>query len=979
MDVHNPSIGVGSILNGFRVLRQEPIDALQLVFYELEHQAIGSRLIHLSSNDDNCVFMITLATHPENSTGVAHILEHGVLEGSKKYPVKIFKNLSGRSLNTFLNAMTSSDYTAYPFASRNRIDFFNLMDVYLDAVFFPLLEKETFLQEGWRYEFSPIDDPCSPLEYKGVVFNEMKGAMGNPVRLYYEYSRKAVFPDLTYAYASGGHPRHMPELTYDEWKAFHARFYHPSNAIFFSYGDVSLSDVTANIHSHVLSHVQPSTRAAKIPVQKPYPQPQRMRFTFPVSKSEDPKNKAFVAVLWKLLPVTAFYENLSFSLLNTILCSSSASLLNRVLLESGLGGGLVPGGFETGFSETVFGAGLKDTNEENADAIEALILDTLKTVCREGFEQSDIDAAIHELEFSSREISGDGGIPFGMTLALQGMELYLHGGDFSAALKINEVLDRLRTDSAKPAFFPDLIERYLLNNPHRITMIVAPDVGGMEDQETMRRAQLDAVRNAMSQDDAAAVIAQSRKLLEHQKREGNTDCLPQIAIEDISEDPDRIPQEIKLYNGRAIYRHPITTNGISYALVTFDRPFSDAVPIQGIRYIGLLPELGAGGRGYVEMSRLIRERTGGISVDVSGARHVQTGQNRLTFTISGRCLPRNHAAMFELIRDVLCEPDLTQTSRIAELLNMQKAYAIPRASFRGHLMAALAAGRYFSPLRWINHEISGMGGIRSLIQLAPDNVDSIAATMQNLLQSMLSREWIHIGLTGLSDQMDDMTPLIDTVLSRLPETAGPYSDTNPVEACPEPRPEAWIISTDVSYVVRVYPTVPFEHPDSAAFSVLSALMEMPLYERIRAQGGAYGAFASHDSTSALFQLMTYRDPHTAQSLDHFDEVIKQMANGDFTNEKLKQAKINVISRLDTPPSPREKGMIEFFRALNGMSDDLRTGFRRNLLHATRDDIVRIVSHFLVDTAKSNVAIVTSDGILNNDETRPLNLTRETIE
>ncbi|MCD4653478.1 insulinase family protein, partial [bacterium] len=340
MDPRNPNIQSGDLLNGFSVKHIENIDSLKIVFYELEHRKTGSRMIHLSSDDDNCVFMVTLATHPEDSTGVAHILEHGVLEGSKNYPVRIFKNLSGRSLNTFLNAMTSSDYTAYPFASRNKTDFFNIMDLYIDAVFFPLLSKHTFLQEGWRYEFARMDDPETPLEYKGVVFNEMKGAMSNPVRLFHEYFQKGLFPDLTYAMASGGDPKHIPELTYKQWNEFHKKFYHPSNAFFFTHGNIPLTELTARIDDKVLSKFKKESPTKPIPRQTNFKSPRTVKYTFPISKSEDTKNKAFVALVWKLIPITNFYENLKLSVLDTILSGSSSSVLNRTLMKSGLGSGL---------------------------------------------------------------------------------------------------------------------------------------------------------------------------------------------------------------------------------------------------------------------------------------------------------------------------------------------------------------------------------------------------------------------------------------------------------------------------------------------------------------------------------------------------------------------------------------------------------------------------------------------------------------
>jgi presequence protease len=979
MNTRNPKLKTGDTLHHFKIVRQEAIPKLQLVYYELEHETHGSRMVHLSSDDRNNVFMVVFPTHPTNSTGVAHILEHGVLEGSKNYPVRIYKNLSGRSLNTFLNAMTSSDYTGYPFASCNTKDFFNLMDVYMDATFFPLLQKNTFLQEGWRYEFSSDEDPSSPLEYRGVVYNEMKGAMSNPVRLFYESQKKALFPDLIYANTSGGNPAYIPDLTYEEWTGFHARFYHPSNAFFFTFGDIPLEKLTEKIHAKVMTHFKPSRPADPIPIQIPYNAPRRMRFTFPVSKHESTRNKSFVAVMWKLAPVSEVMENLRLGLLNILLAGDSSSILNRTLLGSGFGNGLAPIGFDTSFSESLFGAGLKDVDESNADSVETLIIDTLQSVAEKGFEETEIQAAIHELEFTSLEIKGDQGVPFGLSLIFRGMKVLVEGGDFAQTLKIHDYLDDLRNDAMQPGFFKDMMYRYLLDNPHRITMVLAPEAGGMEELETSRREKLDAVKEKLTEKETQLILEQTRELRKYQADEGDTSCLPKIELEDISPYPEKIPQHQTTIQDIPLYRHDIPTNGVTYMALNFRKPVSTAVPITAIQFADIISELGSAGRSYIEMSRLLKTHTGGVSINPYVSRDTN-GEYWMNLQFSGRCLPRNHKAMMDLSADLLSEPDLSDRERIQELLNMQKAYALPMAAYQGHRIAMLAAGRNLSPLRLIDHHTAGIAGIQRLVSMKPDDLDDVTRSISAILAEFCRTSFESAALTGQKDTMDDAVRYLNRIHDRLytkdNQNAGGGFNLFAESAA---KPEAWVLSTDVSYVAQAFKAVHYEHPDAPVLTVLSKLMEKPMYERIRARGGAYGAFAVYDTTAGIYTMMTYRDPHTAQSLDAFGEVIKQLGAGEFTGEQLFQAIVNVISSIDTPPSPREKGLIAFKRVLNGITYDSVTQFRKGILNTNRDDIVRIIQSYLLNSSRTGIAMVTSDKILENNETKTLDLERKSLE
>ncbi|MCD4655040.1 insulinase family protein, partial [bacterium] len=769
------------------------------------------------------------------------------------------------------------------------------------------------------------------------------------------------------------------ELTYKQWNEFHKKFYHPSNAFFFTHGNIPLTELTTRIDDKVLSKFKKESPTKPIPRQTNFESPRTVKYTFPISKSEDTKNKAFVALVWKLIPITDFYENLKFSVLDTILSGSSSSVLNRTLMESGLGSGLAPIGFDMSFSESIFGTGLKDVDEVNSDKIEALILNTLRKICDEGFEESEVHAAIHEMEFNSREIKGDHGLPFGLSLAFRGMKIFLEGGDFVQSLKIDKILEKLRKDAVSPDFFKNLIQKYLLDNPHRITIILAPDSGGMEQQEINRREKLDKIHKDMDPTAIQGIIDQANNLLAHQQDEGDTSCLPHIKLEDINSQPDKTPQEKTSISGVPIYKHPIPTNGISYMTLNFSQNFTTEIPVAGMQHLNILTELGAGKSDYIEMGRLIKERTGGITLGSTASRNIQTGKYSFNATVSGRCLPRNQEAMVDLIANMITSPDLKKTSRISEVLNLRKAYALPHASHNGHQMALLASSRWFCPLRWIGHHNYGMEGILRLLQLTPETIESVPLAISDLLEGLCNKDNLQACFTGdpkLNDQLQKhLEPLISRLWSK--DNSIERMSSRPSNASPEA--EAWILSTDVSYVAKSFPAVYSEHPDSPTLTVLGSLMMLPMYELIRAQGGAYGAFAIYSATTGLFTMLTYRDPHTAQSLDAFDAVIKKIAKGEFTDEKLHHAIINVISHVDTPPSPREKGLIELERRLTGVTYEHRQRNRKSILNTSRDEIIRVIETYLINPEQSAIAMVVSDKTLENDETKPLNLKRKSLE
>ncbi len=405
-------------LHGFELLRDQPIPELSTEARLYRHTQTGAELLSLENSDENKCFGITFRTPPTDSTGVAHILEHSVLCGSRKYPLKApFIELARGSLNTFLNALTYPDRTCYPIASANLRDFYNLVDVYLDTVFHPLLERETFEQEGWHYELNNADDP---LIYKGVVFNEMKGAYSSPERLLYRYAQQSLFPDQLYRYSSGGDPKDIPNLTYEQFVGFHRDYYHPSNARIFFSGDDALEERLRLINVYLQDFPRREIDAA-IPLQSRFEKPAAVTHPFAVSAETNGERKAQVSVNWLLAETTDPETALALSVLNHILIGTPASPLRKALLDSGLGEDLTGPGLVSHMRQIYFSTGLRGTSTADTAAIEALILDTLRRLAEDSLDPATVEAALNTTEFRLREMNS-GALPRGSGADVRGAD-----------------------------------------------------------------------------------------------------------------------------------------------------------------------------------------------------------------------------------------------------------------------------------------------------------------------------------------------------------------------------------------------------------------------------------------------------------------------------------------------------------------------------------------------------------------------------
>jgi Zn-dependent M16 (insulinase) family peptidase len=529
---------------GFELIRREPVPSLSLYVEEYRHRRTGARHYHLVASDINNAFLVAFTTVPQDSTGVAHILEHTSLCGSQRFPVRDpFFMMSRRSLSTFMNAFTASDWTAYPFASQNRKDFNNLLEVFLDAVFFPKLDPLDFAQEGHRIEFQRASEPSSQLVHKGVVYNEMKGAMSSPPRAVWDKLYFYLFPTTTYHYNSGGDPAQIPELTYEQLKAFHARHYHPSNAVFMTYGDIPAIEHHQQFEALALSRFSAAEGPhLTVPEEHRYHAPITVTDRYALDGNEATEHRTHIVLGWLLGNSADLDAVMDAHLLSGVLLDNSSSPLRNALETSALGS--APSelcGLDDSLRETTFIAGLEGSDPEHAGSVEELILDVLEDVTRRGVPREQIESVLHQIELSQREITG-GTFPYGLRLMVNVLTPILHGGDAIAALAIDPVLERLRRAILDPEYIPELTRRLLIENPHRVRLVMTPDTDLGRRREAVEAERLATLAASMNEADRQRLIEAAKALAERQKTQDDPSILPKVELTDV-------PPELRIVEG----------------------------------------------------------------------------------------------------------------------------------------------------------------------------------------------------------------------------------------------------------------------------------------------------------------------------------------------------------------------------------------------------------------------------------------------
>ncbi|WMT88022.1 insulinase family protein [Pelagibacterium sp. 26DY04] len=918
----------------FDLLTEEQIGEVNALARLYRHKKTGAEVLSLIADDENKVFGVSFATPPEDSTGLPHILEHSVLCGSEKFPVKKpFVEMLKGSLHTFLNAMTFPDKTVYPVASQNLADFYNLTEVYLDAVFFPLLSRETFQQEGWHYE---VENPAEPMIFKGVVFNEMKGAMSSPDQVNYAYALQSLFPDTTYANYSGGDPRVMPDLTYEQFKAFHTRYYHPSNAQIVFYGDDDPAK-RLELLDAVLSRFERGERAPAIPPQPRFAEPRHIEKTYP-SDTENPRS-SFVTLNWMLEPSGDIETQLARTVMRRALVGNSAAPLHKALTESGLGEAVISTGME--LAQPVLNFGLRNTSAEDAEKVETLILNTLAHLAEHGIDDATIEATLNSLEFELRE-KNTGGQPRGLIYFFGALSEWLYGRNPLDGLRFEDALSSLKARIASgEKVIEAMIRSELLDNTHRTTLVLRPDREQAEREDAAERSRLDAARTAMNDNDIAAAVETTRKLKQLQNAADRPEDLakiPTLTVGDLPRQGATIPTEELAVEGVRTLFHDLATNGIVYLDLGFDLK---TLPRELLPYLPIfsraLKQTGTSSQDFVALTQRIGRSTGGVAVSRLTSPILGSNEAAAYLLVRAKAVSDKTGEMLAIVNDILTDARLDNRDRIRQIVAEDKARAEASLVPAGHQYVFARLRSTLHEADWLGEQTGGITQLLFLRDLAArieTDWPSVQSALEDIRKHLVNAGAAIVNVTTDGSAWPAFAGELESFLKGLPRHAFTRADWSPL---PAPANEGLTIPAQVNYVAKGVNLKKLGHEPSGALSVVTKFLGTSyLWDKVRVQGGAYGGFASFNPLSDTYAFGSYRDPNLVATLDVYDAAPAFLRKG-VSKSDIERSIIGTIGDLDPYMLPDAKGYTALVRTLTGVTDEYRQARREQVLSASQAD------------------------------------------
>lgn len=929
-----------SSMHGFELERAEEIPEIGGRARLLRHLESGARLLSIENDDDNKVFSIGFRTPPADSTGVAHILEHSVLCGSRTYPLKDpFAELLKSSLQTFLNAMTFPDRTVYPVASQNLADFHNLVDVYLDTVFNPLLREFTFDQEAWHLELA---SPDGPLARKGVVYNEMKGAYSSPDDLMGEYARQALFPRGPYRFDYGGHPRHIPELTWAALKEFHAKYYHPSNAWIAFYGNDDPEQRLRILAPYLEGH-EPRKIASLVGIEPFIGKPLRIVHPYDAADAGNGPARGMVTVNWLLPPIQDARELFALQVLAHALIDTPASPVQRALIDSGLGEDLAGAGMSIGeIRQHYFSTGLKGIRTADVDRIEKLILDTLQQLAEEGIDPATVDAALNTVEFAYRE-NNTGGYPRGLEILFRSATTWMYEGDPFALLRFEEPFARLRRGLKEgERLLEMLIEHYLLGNEHRATVVLEPDPALGARMQTEERADLDRLLQCLDEDRRRQVADATRRLKEIEATPDPPEILaliPRLTPSDIDPKIKTVPTQPGLHAGARTFAHDLDTRGIVYVDLGFDL---HGLPQEDLPYAGLLGrlflEMGTERESFVSLSQRIGSATGGIYPLAYANPIAKSVSGAAWLILRGKAFQRKADDMLGILRDILLHGRLDDRERLLQIVLEEKARLEADLVPAGHHVVGRRLRAHFHEGAWAAEQLAGLSYLMFIRKAAcalGNGSKPFIDDLERVRRSVVNRAAAICNVTTDGAFWDRFEPRLAAFLAELP--AREHAPRSWVFEGPG-TPVALALPAQVNYVGKALDLYRCGYSLHGSALVIARYLTIGwLWERVRVQGGAYGGFCRFDHLSGVLHFVSYRDPNVLETLNVYDETAAFLNTATLDRDEVERAIIGTIGDLDRYELPDAKGFSALARHLTSVSDEDRQRIRDEVLSTTAED------------------------------------------
>ncbi|TCK98768.1 hypothetical protein EDC19_1203 [Natranaerovirga hydrolytica] len=955
--------------HGFTLVEQEEIQEINSVARVFEHHKSGAKALLLSNEDTNKVFSVNFRTPPHDETGLPHILEHSVLCGSKKFPSKDpFVELAKGSLNTFLNAMTFSDKTMYPIASCNDKDFQNLMHVYMDAVFYPNIYKDDNIlkQEGWHYELNDMD---SPIEYKGVVYNEMKGVFSSPEQVLFRRIQSSLFPDTPYAYESGGDPDYVTDLTKEDFIEFHKKYYHPSNSYIFLYGDFDIDEKLKWLNKEYLNAFDAIQMDSSIPIQAPFDKVKEKEEFYSISNNEDDKDKTYLSYNYVVGTSSDPEVYYGFDVLEHLLLEAQGAPLKKALIDAEIGKDIF-GSFDNSILQPTLSIVAKNANPEDKDKFVTIIQDTLEKIVKEGLDKKKIEAAINYHEFKIRE-ADFGRYPKGVIYAMQNMDTWLYDQSPLIHFKYNPVFEKLR-EGIDNGYFEGLIEKYLLNNTHASIVMVKPEKGLTAKKENEVKKKLKAYKDHLSQEEKEQLIQETKDLIQYQEKpssKADLEKIPLLDLKDIKKEPLDLPLEVSEQEGVQLLHHNTFTNNIGYVKYLFD---TKDIPTEMVPYLGLLStvlgKVNTKQYTYDELERDINIHTGGIiqTMNVYGVSK-KPEEYVPKFEVKAKAFVDKIPVLFKLVEEILLNTTIEDKKRLKEILLESRSRLQMNLNSSGHVAAANRATSYFSKISFYKELIGGItyyNFISTLVNEFDEKSDEIIDKLNQLIQYVFRKENLIVCFTGEDEAYEAVKKEVKDFSAKLYDVSIKESE---LKFDLKKLNEGFLTPGKIQYVAKAGNFIKEGFEYSGHLKVLQTLARLDyLWNNVRVKGGAYGVMCSFSRTGNTY-ITSYRDPNLKQTIDVYNKMVNYIENIHIDDRDMTKYIIGTISSMDADLTPYLKGETAVGRYMSEITYKDLQKEREEVLSTKEKDIKGLAE--LVDTVlkQDNLCVLGNENKLESNK------------
>lgn len=960
---------IGDMVHGFRVNSMSHIEEVNSDAYLMEHVKSGARLMYLDNDDDNKVFYICFRTTPDNSKGTPHIMEHSTLCGSRKYPLKEpFVELAKGSLNTFLNAITWPDKTMYPIASRNDVDFHNLMDVYLDAVFYPncLKNPQILMQEGWHYE---LENKDAPLTYNGVVYNEMKGALSSPEAIMEDRAMEKLFPDTTYGVESGGDPEVIPTLSFREFTEFHRRFYHPSNSYIYLYGDMDIEKTLDYLDREYLSAFDRRNVDSMVKTQAPFSKRVSLTAPYGIAENEGTEGKAIHALYTAFNDHMSTMDSLAFRILNYVLIDMDGAPLKQAVLDAGIGSDL-SGSYGDSYKQPVWIVEATGSEVDKQAAFADVVDSTLRSIALKGIDKDMLEAALNRTEFTARENDYQGR-PKGLFYGVRAMDMWLYDRNPMDALRYIDDMNRLR-ENLKTNYFENLLLRYVIKNPHQVLITMKPEKGLTEKMNRETAEKLASFKSSLSDEQLDKIMA-STKALKERQASGETEealkTIPLLSRKDLKRPVEEEVLEKENVSGVDHFHFQVHTNGITYVnfYFTLGNLKEEDIPY-AILLSSLLRSLSTTKHSYTELARLSNAYTGGMSFALNGYGKVNDTSSYLpALTIRAKALTSKTDKLMDLLGEVINHTLFTDTKRLKELILQEKSEWDMSAFSRGHTLVMTRLISYFSK----GGEFAEQSGLSyyyflaDLVKHFDENKDALEEKLAAISKKIFTRSGLFFETIGEEEEKKAVLANLPLVLDDMEE--GEKAEPHVYSFPPESRNEAFLTSGKVQYVAKGGNFKSHGFAYTGALRVMETILRYEyLWKKIRVLGGAYGAFTQflRDGTAIL---CSYRDPNLSETIKAYEELPAYLENLTLSDREMTKYVIGTMAADEIQLTPSMKGERAMVHYLSGNTRESRMKIRDEIINCQVEDIRKLAP--LVDSVMKDpyICVMGSEDKIQKDK------------